>query len=175
MQRTTACAELVVKALDECLKTHGFEDLTITELCQVSTIGRATFYRLFDDPQDVVSYKCELLAQEFSSGLFGANIKEMQRQFFKMWMENSDFLKLIVALHRTDIILDCHRKHLEAICDELKKGGAEIDLNDYYMIMLTNILVGSLLVWCEHGCREETEELIANIKKAVSDIGLLLG
>ena len=54
--------------------------------------------------QDVVAYKCELLAQAFSSELSGADIKEMQRQFFKMWMENIDFLKLIVVLHRTDII-----------------------------------------------------------------------
>ena len=59
-------AELVVNAFDECLKSHDFENMTITELCNASTISRATFYRLFDDLEDVAAYKCELFAEEFS-------------------------------------------------------------------------------------------------------------
>ncbi|MCD8007756.1 MAG: hypothetical protein LUF68_02265 [Clostridiales bacterium] len=110
-KRVKKSAALVVQAMDAYLDTHEFSSLTITELCNISTIGRATFYRLFDNLEDVVAYKCELFAEEFSESVSGYDIHEIQIHFFAKWMENLKLLKLIMSLRRTDIIYDCHRKH----------------------------------------------------------------
>ena len=172
-KRSQKSAELAVDAMDECLSVHGFENLTITELCSVSTIGRATFYRLFDTLEDVVAYKCELFALEFSNEIPGNDIKTIQLNFFKKWMSNIEFLKLIVSLRRTDIIFDCHRNHLEQLRPYFMKLGMSEYITDYHIVLLTNTLVGALLVWCEHGCKESAEEVIASCSKAMKDIGLL--
>lgn len=46
-------------------------------------------------------------------------------------------------------------------------------VSDYHIVMLTNTLIGTLLVWYEHGCRESAEEAITGCRKAMQDISLL--
>lgn len=173
-KRAKKSAMLVVKALDSYLETHDFEGLTITEICNQSTVSRATFYRLFDDLQDIVAYKCELLAQEFTEEFLDLGMEELQLSFFRKWMQNIEFLKLIVSLKRIDIIFDCHRTHIDSICHGFKNEEVN-DLDDYCTVMLTQILVGTLLMWCEHGCKESAEELVAHTKRAIYNVGLMFG
>ena len=172
-KRARKSAELVVQAMKDCLAVHGFEDLTITELCNVSTISRATFYRLFDNIEDVVAYQCELFAVSFSEELKGQTIDQLQLSFFKKWIENIGLLKLIVSLRRTDIIYDCHQRHWEELQENLFFHDLKMTLSDYHMAMLTYILVGALIVWCEHGCKESPEELVSSLRTAVKDISVL--
>lgn len=171
-KRARKSAELVVNAFDECLKSHDFENMTITELCNASTISRATFYRLFDDLEDVAAYKCELFAEEFSEAFKQCSIEEMQAAFFSEWMKNVELLKLIVRLRRTDIIYNCHRSHLDQVKEKMELLGIEDEITDYHLAMLTYILVGALTVWCDHDCRETPEELVASTKKSIADIGV---
>lgn len=166
-KRAKKSAELVVKALDECLEATNFEDLTITEICNVSTIGRATFYRLFDDLEDVLAYKCELFADEFTVEVQEHSLEEIQIKFFTKWMNMIEFLKLIVSLRRTDILFDCHRNHIDSMKREFKLIEPADDITDYHIVMLTNILVGALMVWCEHDCKESPEELVKAVRKSI--------
>lgn len=62
-KRTKESARLIVGGLHECLKMKKFESITVTDVQKQSTVGRATFYRLFDSVSDVLAYEFD---EEFS-------------------------------------------------------------------------------------------------------------
>lgn len=63
-KRKTQSAKLVCKGLEELIQTQGYNDITITNIVNASGVGRATFYRLFDDKSDVILYQMESVFTE---------------------------------------------------------------------------------------------------------------
>lgn len=64
-KRKTQSANLIYKGFEELMRTHDYNDISISHIINASGIGRATFYRLFDDKSDVVLYQMELVFTEF--------------------------------------------------------------------------------------------------------------
>ncbi|MHA6533742.1 TetR/AcrR family transcriptional regulator [Paenibacillus sp. BAC0078] len=46
------------------MRTLDYNDITVTNIVNTSGVGRATFYRLFDDKSDVVLYQMESVFTE---------------------------------------------------------------------------------------------------------------
>lgn len=46
------------------MRTQDYNDISVTQIINVSGVGRATFYRLFDDKSDVVLYQMESVFNE---------------------------------------------------------------------------------------------------------------
>ncbi|MFK4565996.1 TetR/AcrR family transcriptional regulator [Enterococcus sp. UD-01] len=172
-KRSRNSLKLILQAFDKCLEVHPFTEMTITELCYESTVSRATFYRLFDRLEDIITYKCELLADEFSESVTGCTLHEIQLKFFTKWMDNIALLKLIEDLHKTEIIYNCHKKHLKQIKTTTQFVGLSNKLTDYHFAILTSTLVTSLIIWCNHGCKETANELVASINTALTDIAFV--
>lgn len=63
-KRKTQSANLICKGLDKLMLTLDYNDITVTNIVNTSGVGRATFYRLFDDKSDVVLYKMESVFTE---------------------------------------------------------------------------------------------------------------
>lgn len=169
-KRTKKTLKLILQAFDKCLEAHSFSDMTITEVCTESTVSRATFYRLFDSLDDIIIYKCELLAEEFAESTYGCGIHEIQLNFFAKWIKNINLLKLIQDLNRTEIIYDCHKHHLEQIKNSVQFSNIRDTITDYHLSILTSTLVATLITWCNHGCKESTEELVTSINGVFNDL-----
>ncbi|RRK09205.1 TetR/AcrR family transcriptional regulator [Lactiplantibacillus garii] len=175
-KRAKKSAKLIIAAMDTCLVGQDFEELTITEICQVSTVSRATFYRLFDSLQDVIDYKCELFAENFSKTVRGTtSLKDLQIAFFTEWMSNIKLFKLVVSLKRTDIIYECHRKQLVEIGNGFVNYGSDITLSDHHIAILTSTMIGTLLVWYNHGCQESPQQLVTSLNQVLRDITSIFG
>ncbi|ANZ60516.1 hypothetical protein AYR62_12550 [Secundilactobacillus paracollinoides] len=56
-KRKQQSARLIYQGMTNLLATTPFETITITMLTQRAGVGRATFYRLFDDKGDVLLYQ----------------------------------------------------------------------------------------------------------------------
>lgn len=63
-KRKAQSAQLICKGLEELMRTHDYYDISITQIINASGVGRATFYRLFDDKSDVVLYQMESVFTE---------------------------------------------------------------------------------------------------------------
>ncbi len=55
-ERAKKSAIKIGNGLLRCLKTKEFYQITVTDIQKTSNVGRATFYRLFDNITDVLSY-----------------------------------------------------------------------------------------------------------------------
>ncbi len=98
-KRKTQSAKLICKSLEELLKTQDYNDITITNIVNTSGVGRATFYRLFDDKSDVILYQMEAVFTELILRVeSNYESKEIVTSLFEIWLEQKElFLSLIKA------------------------------------------------------------------------------
>lgn len=98
-KRKTQSAKLICKGLQELMRTQDFAAITVTNIVNISGIGRATFYRLFDDKSDVVLYQMESVFTELieHAGPF-SDPNEMVEALLDLCFDHKEFfLSLIQA------------------------------------------------------------------------------
>lgn len=178
-KRAVKSAELVGNGMLKCLRTRNFEDITVTDVQKASTVGRATFYRLFDNTADVLSYLCDKVFEEASSAyreLSAPDAEQTTLTFIRIWMENKVLLKAIADSNRMDFIYRSHMKYLAPVKDEFF-GKNEMDETQtvYLMTMLTSCVSAFLTAWLANGANENAEQMHVRIKECFRTIGKVFG
>lgn len=167
-KRSQASAELIVEALGQCLQGCSFGEISITEVCRRATVSRATFYRLFDTLEDVVAYRYECFAAEFTQA--GSRTPDqMLERFLTQWMTHADILEMILRMNREDILIDSHRRHMPQLQKELQAWSPRMELTEYHVSILTGILIGVIAAWVREGKQETAEQLVGKIRGVLQD------
>jgi AcrR family transcriptional regulator len=98
-KRKTQSAKLICRGLLELMRTQDYNNISITHIINASGVGRATFYRLFDDKSDVVLYQMEMVFTELIQRMrphTDSNIVVIA--LFEIWLTQKElFLSLIKA------------------------------------------------------------------------------
>lgn len=162
-ERARKSAKKIGKGLLECLKSKGFYEITVTDVQKASNVGRATFYRLFDNITDVLSYLCDNLFEKVGSEyelMNNINYKETILKFIQAWMNNIDLLKAIVESNRMDFLYNPHTKYISNNIEFFfpKLSISEIQL-DYLLMTMTSCISGCLRAWLKNGANETAENL----------------
>lgn len=98
-KRKTKSAELICKGMEQLMRTQDYNDISITQIINASCVGRATFYRLFDDKSDVVLYQMESVFDELIQRLGRHTDSNVAVQaLFELWLAQKElFLSLLQA------------------------------------------------------------------------------
>ena len=169
-KRSQSSARLVLGALDTCLRQHPFEEISITEVCREATVSRATFYRLFDTLEDVIAYSCESFAAQLLRQMKGHQTDDIMTYFFSKWMSHPELLELILRIHREDILLDCHRRYMGHIQEQLQMKNRELQMTEYHISVLTYTMIGMLTTWIRTGKQETADEIVCAVKMVLKDL-----
>lgn len=57
--RAQKSAKLIGEGMLKCLGEKRFEEISVSDVQRASSVGRSTFYRLFDNTADVLAYLCD--------------------------------------------------------------------------------------------------------------------
>ena len=68
--RSQTSANAIYEALLKLLKSNSFDTITVSSICEVSNISRATFYRNFDILEDVLAWYGDLLIRKLIANYF---------------------------------------------------------------------------------------------------------
>jgi AcrR family transcriptional regulator len=93
-----------VGALLELMKVYPYTDITVTQLSQEAELSRKTFYRLFNDKDDVLKLLFDGLYYECFTQIKGQNIRrywDLVQLYFDFWESRKDILLL---LSRNDLL-----------------------------------------------------------------------
>lgn len=102
-KRKTQSAKLICKGLEDLMRTHDYNDISITHIINASGIGRATFYRLFDDKSDVVLYQMESVFNELIRRVkphTDSNI--IIKDLFDLWLDQKELILSLIKANLYD-------------------------------------------------------------------------
>ena len=175
-KRAKISAEMIYSGLIECLKEKSIDELTVTEIAQRAGVGRATFYRNFDSPIDVLHMKCNACFEEVIGGYIdsyekGGNTRgSLLLYYFEYWIRHSELLEALSVVNRMDIFSECHFKHSGKITSLLRPG-TNITSEEYiyFMSLRTGITIGILSAWIKTGKQKSADELVALLVKMLDE------
>ncbi len=161
--RAKKSAQKIGIGLLKCLSYKSFVEITVTDIQKESSVGRATFYRLFDNITDVLSYLCDNIFEKvgYEIKLKGYHTpKETSLKFIKEWMNNKTLLNAIVNCNRMDILYNSHAKYVENNVDFFFPGFSlkENQIN-YLMMTMTSFIPACLTAWIKNGAHETAEQI----------------
>lgn len=166
--RAQKSARLIGEGMQNCLANKKFVEITVSDLQRASSVGRSTFYRLFDNTTDVLSYLCDQIFEQADreyEHLREWTAEETMRCFIRIWMEHRTLLKAIVDAGQTEILCRAHRKYLTK--NDLFFPGIETMDEvqvEYLMSALTACTAAFLSAWVRNGGKETAEQLQEHLK-----------
>jgi len=163
-KRCHKSAARIGEAFKRLIDEKPLSEISVTDLQKVSGIGRSTFYRLFDNVDDVLLF---LIEEEFS-GLM-AMYKDMDWSDFTQYLigsiiaEGKGILN-IVSSGKTHLVSKALRKNMT---QEASKDNYIFDNTSRYMIaMFIGGCISLVSAWDENGRKESIEEIAGLMQQA---------
>ncbi len=182
-KRSQTSAKLICEGLISCMKKKEFTQITITDIQRASSVGRSTFYRLFDNTSDVVAYMCD---RQFGEALANvSSFKELSaedaaKEIISSMMSKEEVITAIAKSGRMDILYSSARTNAIAMRDVItEKYGLDKFLRltddqiDYFVAGLLSLMFSCLAVWINHGRTETVDQVYDNmtrLNKRLDDI-----
>ena len=169
-RRSQASAAEIVRGLQECLKTTALKAVTVSDIHRVTGISRATFYRLFDTPEDVLIYQLDQMT-EISMGDYvnhrGMSSVKLLERIMELGLQNHEFLKALVVNGRHDLLFSYTEKSFRKL-DDLKRifpVDMKKEEREYVIAHLSMSMVAGLITWARNGQRETVQDIMRYQKR----------
>ena len=173
-KRSETSASLIVEGLYDCLNEKPFSKITITDVQKASTVGRATFYRLFDSLSDVLSYECDNIFQRVVARGREKHFQVKQDAFvffFSTWMSNERLLNVIVESGHIEIINTVFRKYAWEIGSIMSpdEDFSEAE-GECITLVISLCMAGILETWIKQDKKQTPQDLTELFYKTMSAI-----
>lgn len=178
-RRSQASAEEIVRGLQECLKTTPLKSITVSDIHRVTGISRSTFYRLFDNPEDVLIYQLDQMTAE-SADIYLTQKELSSVQLLEKTMElglqNHDFLKALVENGRHDLLFAYTERNFRRL--DRYKGFFPEDMTmkerNYVIAHMSMSMVANLITWARNGQQETVQDIMRYQKRYMQIMGSLM-
>lgn len=179
-KRSQSSAAEIALGLQECLKTTPLKSITVSDIHRVTGISRATFYRLFDTPEDVLIYQLDqmtegaVVAYETNQQISSVRLLE---EIIALGLRNHTFLKALVDNGRYDLLFRYTEQSFHKL-GELKKIFPEEMAQaerDYVIAHLSMSMVASQITWARNGQKEDAKDLIRYFRQYTQIMLELIG
>lgn len=172
-RRSRASAEAIVRGLQTCLSTMPLKTVTVTDIHRASGVSRATFYRLFDTPDDVLHYQLERMADTTDTS---SNPMEHLEKTIAQGMAYHEFIKALVDNRRIDLLFEYTEKNFRSLA--LKGVILPEDMDkterEYILTHLSMSMVATLITWARNGRKESAAEVAGYMRKYVDVLNTLI-
>jgi len=167
-------AELISAALFELLKEKTYEKITITDIYRKSFVSRATFYRLFDNIDDVLYYEVDKVFYNMKEELAAVDYPNILRFFIEKTILNLDLFKTIIQNKKYSIIVSCFEKHNEDILSTMTFINPDNQIQAFYELeIFGGILLATLSAWHKFEQKENFDQLTQRVITSIGSLNIL--
>ncbi len=178
-RRSQASAAEIVRGLQECLKTTPLKGITVSDIHRVTGISRATFYRLFDTPEDVLIYQLDQMT-ETSADIYltqqGLSSAQLLEKTMALGLQNHDFLKALVVNGRYDLLFSYTEKNFRKLDHQKRIFPEDMtkEERDYIIAYMSMSMVAGLITWARNGQRETVKDIVRYQKRYLQVMSSLM-
>ena len=166
-KRKMQSAKLICKGLEELMRTRDYHDISVTHIIAASGIGRATFYRLFDDKSDVVLYQMESVFTELIERARPfSDPNEMVEALFKLCFGQKEFL---LSLLEANLYGELQTRLADILSSKLSFVKDRVGLDDrnwqYFIQVRTAMLLAALRVAITQFSEDQPADVLETLNK----------
>ena len=159
----------------DLLKKKPISKITVKEICDIAQINRATFYKHYQDPYDLL----EQLQNEAIQGLLDMieassekSTEQILLSILTIMKENKDMFKKFAAMKEDKsfsfrLAVSCFNKMNEM---RMKNGGSATAFSDIYFSYIAGGTSGIIEYWLRSGMKESPADIAKTILKLNSTI-----
>lgn len=174
-KRSQKSAQLIWEGMEKALQEKTLRKLRVTDIYERSFVSRATFYRLFDSVEDVLSYECDLIYFQLSEAVQSAAFDSKQALFLYLiekWLEQEVLIKTLVENNLVSVIYETHMKNRALTKNVfLKDITLSDEESDYLSAILATLIPASVNVWYLHGKKDTPYEIYRAVSHSLNIIG----
>lgn len=150
----------IVEALCILLENKNFSDITVKEIVEKAGVGRATFYRNFQDKEAVLIYKLNEIAKNFDKEVNKEHISKETFYYVIAKMlcclsRNKNFLKNIFKSKVEYLYFDFLNSGMKHVFEEKVKIP-----NKYVHLGYSGVLFNITREWIINDCKGDVVEII---------------
>ncbi|MBA1393686.1 TetR/AcrR family transcriptional regulator [Lactobacillus sp. XV13L] len=167
-------------ALIELMKTENFQDISITEIAQTADLSRKTFYHYFKNKEEVISYLCDKLFDQYfekamkqNSQIGEITLETTFKIFLEFWWEKRNLIQLLIKQGLFDHLNEIWQQKAVprykqfAAPWHIKGSPTEVA---YVMAFQLGGFTNILRIWLGKAEPEPPEELIALLLRAAKQL-----
>lgn len=168
-QRERKSAGKLSAAAERILLSRGPQKLTVSLLSAEAGVSRTTFYRLFDEPDDVLQYTADETFRQILQGYVDlidrAEKHDLSVPNPRAWYEesvrkNAGLIAGLIHSGKSDILRTAHKKALRAFAPVLFPDlDAGTDEFLFFIEMRAAVFIASMTAWVETGERASMEDI----------------
>ena len=161
-QRSLTSAKMLQDGLYKCLTDKKYVDITISQLCEISYVSRTTFYRLFDEIDDLLQYTLDSLSDKAIEEMRpdeNTTPKEYLQFYLSFIKENGRLYETAILSGRTEIMA----RSMLRIPKNRPVSKYDVDFSenekDYLIAFIISTVTTLYKVNLLHGKKETPEDL----------------
>ncbi len=163
----------LAKALKQLMKAHGFEKISVSEICQECGMNRKSFYYHFRDKYDLVNW---IFYVEFLGKLQVASYRngwDALLDLCEKFYADRDFyleaLKIEGQNSFHDYVIDTLRPLISYFTEDIFSGGPE---QDFFYVFFADAFLHSIMRWLQDDMDMKPEDFVNNLKEVIRRIAL---
>ncbi|MGL4740688.1 MAG: TetR/AcrR family transcriptional regulator [Sarcina sp.] len=160
--RNKKSIERICIAMFEILKEKNFDNISITEICAKAQIARKTFYRNFNNKEEVIQATIDLKLSEFNNDGILEQVKHpsnLTEKYFEFWYERRDFLKILYEKNLFTILnykYDVYMRQLRKKFNANEEDSIELE---YFLKFISGGFWNVLQTWIRRDFKESPQEM----------------
>ncbi|WP_270847664.1 TetR/AcrR family transcriptional regulator [Ruthenibacterium lactatiformans] len=155
--RNSYVIEHITDAILKLMREKPIEEISVSELCELAQVGRASFYRNFKSKEEIVSACIRDLFQEWTERYeTGAvkSISQLVKELFRHLEAHREFYDLLNRQNLIYLIKDV----ITGMCGPKPEQSA---MEAYACAYVAYTLYGWIEVWFQRGMKESPDEMAA--------------
>lgn len=155
----------LASAIKRLMKDHGFEKISVSEICKECGMNRKSFYYHFKDKYDLVNwifyvdFLAKLQIASYENGWDA--LEDLCEKFY----EDRDFyleaLKIEGQNSFHDYVIDTLRPLISYFTDDMFKNSSEME---FFYVFFADAFLHAITRWLQSGTQIRPDEFVENLR-----------
>ena len=144
----------------ELMQSYKFEEITVTDLCQHLNLSRRSFYRYFDNMDDVLDSLMHHIFQQMSIHNASMTLPAMELTY-EFWFQHKDLLNALAysGMHTTLAQYALKYSNADALRTYLSDEDLALDLVREMNLFVVSGLCSLLISWHAEGFQKSPSQM----------------
>lgn len=156
---------MIADALLALMEEQTFTGITITQICDKAGVGRKTFYRNFEQKEDVIAFRLDELCGVYEKGLLGIPLEQRLGYHFTFLKEHA---ALLILLNRSGLHPMVNEKFSRFMPETMPLWSEDPVEQQYLSEYITAGIDAIMTRWIVRDFQDSLEEVLALARRAQS-------